>query len=141
MRGECLSKGFSMIAVQAHVTAHDKERFQLLVNSVEDYAIYMLDPQGLVSTWNAGARRFKGYAEHEILGAHFSRFYTERDREAGLPARALKTALEAGRFEAEGWRVRKDGTRFWASVVIDPIYDDAGELFGFAKITRDITDR
>jgi PAS domain S-box-containing protein len=120
---------------------HAQRRAQLLIERVADYAIYMLNPDGTVASWNAGARRFKGYAEEEILGQHFSRFYTEQDREAGVPARALKTALETGRFEAEGWRVRKDGTRFWASVVIDPIYDDAGELFGFAKITRDITDK
>jgi len=118
-----------------------QRRAQLLIERVADYAIYMLDPDGTVASWNAGARRFKGYEEQEILGQHFSRFYTEADRVAGMPERALKTALEAGRFEAEGWRVRKDGSRFWASVVIDAIHDDDGELFGFAKITRDITDR
>ncbi|MGJ7917132.1 PAS domain S-box protein [Massilia sp. LXY-6] len=118
-----------------------QRRAQLLIERVADYAIYMLNPDGTVASWNAGARRFKGYAEHEILGQHFSRFYTEQERAAGMPALALKTALETGRFEAEGWRVRKDGTRFWASVVIDPIYDDVGDLFGFAKITRDITDK
>jgi PAS domain S-box-containing protein len=118
-----------------------QRRAQLLIERVADYAIYMLNPDGTVASWNAGARRFKGYTEEEILGQHFSCFYTEQDRAAGVPAHALKTALEKGRFEAEGWRVRKDGTRFWASVVIDPIYDDAGQLFGFAKITRDITDR
>jgi PAS domain S-box-containing protein len=118
-----------------------QRRAQLLIERVADYAIYMLNPDGTVASWNAGARRFKGYTEQEILGQHFSRFYTEQDRAAGLPARALRTALESGRFENEGWRVRKDGSRFWASVVIDPIHDDNGELFGFAKITRDITDR
>jgi PAS domain S-box-containing protein len=118
-----------------------QRRAQLLIERVADYAIYMLNPDGTVASWNAGARRFKGYEEQEILGQHFSRFYTEADRAAGVPERALKTALEAGRFEAEGWRVRKDGSRFWASVVIDAIHDDNGELFGFAKITRDITDR
>jgi PAS domain S-box-containing protein len=115
--------------------------FQLLVAGVRDYAIFMLDPAGFIKTWNAGAQRFKGYAASEIIGQHFSRFYTETDRVAGRPAFALRTALDEGKFEDEGWRVRKDGSRFWASVVIDPICDDAGKLIGFAKITRDITDR
>jgi PAS domain S-box-containing protein len=116
-------------------------RFELLVQSVTDYAIYMLDPTGTVVSWNAGARRFKGYEADEIVGQHFSRFYVDEDRIGGVPARALQTALSEGRFEAEGWRVRKDGTRFWASVVIDPIRDPQGTLVGFAKITRDLTDR
>src|ERR1700727_3108062 len=97
------------------------ERFQLLVDAVKDYAIYLLDADGRVSTWNSGAQRFKGYAAEEIIGQHFSVFYTEKDRAAGLPARALETAAREGRFEAEGWRVRKDGTRFWTHVVIDPV--------------------
>ncbi|RYE04342.1 MAG: PAS domain-containing sensor histidine kinase, partial [Sphingomonadales bacterium] len=118
-----------------------EERFRLLVQSVTDYAIYMLDPTGHVSSWNAGAERFKGYAADEIMGAHFSRFYTEEDRATGLPARALATAEREGRFEAEGWRLRKDGSRFWASVIIDSIRSDAGELLGFAKITRDLTEK
>jgi PAS domain S-box-containing protein len=119
----------------------EEERFQLLVTSITDYAIYMLNPEGFVSSWNAGAERFKGYAAHEIIGQHFSLFYTEEDRRSGKPARALQTAREHGKFEDEGWRVRRDGTRFWASVVVDPIRDSSGELIGFAKITRDITDR
>jgi PAS domain S-box-containing protein len=119
----------------------DAQRFELLVNGVKDYAIYMLDPGGCVATWNTGAQRFKGYTATEITGKHFSTFYTEEDRAAGLPVKALRTALDEGKFEGEGWRVRKDGTRFWASVVIDPIRDASGELVGFAKITRDITDR
>ena len=114
------------------------QRFELLVNSVTDYAIYMLDADGHVATWNPGARRFKGYEADEIIGQHFSRFFTEEDRAAGLPERALKTAAAEGRFEAEGWRVRKDGTRFWASAILDPIWK-GGALAGFAKITRDIT--
>jgi PAS domain S-box-containing protein len=118
-----------------------QRRMQLLVERVADYAIYMLNPNGTVASWNAGARRFKGYTEAEILGQHFSRFYTPADRAAGLPERALATALDEGRFEAEGWRVRKDGSHFWASVVIDPILDDDGQLLGFAKITRDISDK
>jgi PAS domain S-box-containing protein len=118
-----------------------EERFRLLVQSVTDYAIYMLDIDGRIASWNAGAERFKGYAEDEIIGEHFSRFYSEEDREAGIPRIALETATNAGRFEAEGWRLRKDGTRFWANVVIDPVRDSSGELIGFAKITRDLTER
>ncbi|MDQ2821775.1 MAG: PAS domain S-box protein [Pseudomonadota bacterium] len=116
-----------------------ERRFQLLIASVIDYAIYMLDPSGHVNSWNPGAQRFKGYREHEILGQHFSVFYTEEDRLSGLPERALRTAREQGKFEAEGWHVRKDGTQFWANVVIDPIRDEAGNFVGFAKITRDMT--
>jgi PAS domain S-box-containing protein len=118
-----------------------EERFRLLVQSVTDYAIYMLDPEGKVSSWNAGAERFKGYAAGEIIGEHFSRFYSEEDRAAGIPKTALETARREGRFEAEGWRLRKDGTRFWANVVIDPIRTPDGRLLGFAKITRDLTER
>ncbi|MFL5160865.1 MAG: PAS domain S-box protein [Microvirga sp.] len=118
-----------------------EERFRLLVQGVTDYAIYMLDPQGHVTNWNAGAQRIKGYTESEILGCHFSQFYTDEDLATELPRRALETAAREGKFEAEGWRLRKDGTRFWASVVIDPIRNDRGELIGFAKITRDITER
>ena len=118
-----------------------QRRMQLLIERVADYAIYMLNPDGTVASWNAGARRFKGYAEAEILGEHFSRFYTPADRAAGVPERALATALDKGRYESEGWRVRKDGTHFWASVVIDAILDDEGQLLGFAKITRDISDK
>jgi PAS domain S-box-containing protein len=121
-----------------HVTA---ERFELLVNSVTDYAIYMLDADGYVATWNPGARRFKGYEAEEIIGRHFSTFFTDEDRDSGVPAHALKTAAKEGRFEAEGWRVRKDGTRFWVNAVLDPIRDDTGRLLGFAKITRDDTEK
>jgi PAS domain S-box-containing protein len=113
----------------------------LLVQNVTDYAIYMLDPTGIVSSWNAGAERFKGYRAEEIIGEHFSRFYTDEDRANGLPARALRVALAEGRFEAEGWRVRKDGSRFWANVVIDPVRDQSGKHVGFAKVTRDLTER
>jgi PAS domain S-box-containing protein len=121
-----------------HVTA---DRFQLLVNSVTDYAIYMLDAEGHIATWNPGARRFKGYEAEEVIGEHFSRFFTEEDRAEGRPQRALRIAATEGRFESEGWRVRKDGTRFWAHVVIDPVRSDQGEIIGFAKITRDVTDK
>ena len=116
-------------------------RFEVLVNAVTDYAIYMLDPQGYVATWNAGARRFKGYEAEEIIGEHYSRFFTDEDRAARLPWKALEIAAREGRFEAEGWRVRKDGKRFWANAVLDPIRDEQGELIGFAKITRDISDK
>ncbi|CAA2101842.1 Blue-light-activated protein [Methylobacterium bullatum] len=118
-----------------------EQQFRLLVQGVRDYAIYMLDPQGKVTSWNRGAQRFKGYTDDEIIGEHFSRFYTDADRASGLPARALRTAATEGRFEAEGQRVRKDGTCFWAHVVIDPIRGGHGELIGFAKITRDVTER
>jgi PAS domain S-box-containing protein len=118
-----------------------EERFRLLVQSVTDYAIYMLDPEGRISSWNAGAERFKGYSSDEIMGEHFSRFYTEEDRKAEIPRIALETARNEGRFEAEGWRVRKDGSRFWASVIIDPIRNEAGELIGFAKVTRDLSEK
>ena len=114
--------------------------FRLLVEGVADYALYMLDPTGVVTSWNVGGRRIKGYSPEEIIGQHFSRFYTETDRANGKPSRALKIAREHGRYEEEGWRVRKDGTFFWASVIIDPLYED-GRLIGFAKITRDITER
>jgi PAS domain S-box-containing protein len=130
-----------MNAEKARDAAPDKERFQLLVDAVTDYAIYMLDPTGIIASWNSGAQRFKGYVESEILGQHFSRFYPEEDRAAGMPQRALDTAQREGKFESEGWRIRKDGTRFWAHVVIDPIIDARGNLLGFAKITRDLTER
>jgi PAS domain S-box-containing protein len=118
-----------------------EEQFRLLVQSVTDYAIYMLDARGHVASWNSGAQRIKGYAPEEIIGRHFSDFYTEADRAAGLPRIGLETATRNGRWEHEGQRVRKDGTAFWAHVVIDAIRDDAGKLLGFAKVTRDITER
>jgi PAS domain S-box-containing protein len=117
-----------------------ERNFRLLVEGVADYALYMLDPTGQVTSWNIGGQRIKGYAPDEIIGQHFSRFYTDVDRANGKPLRALRIAREQGRYEEEGWRVRKDGTFFWASVIIDPIYED-GRLVGFAKITRDITER
>ena len=116
-------------------------RYRMLVEAVTDYAIYMLDPTGIISSWNPGARHFKGYEESEIIGEHFSRFYTEEDRKSELPRRALETAAREGKFEAEGWRVRKDGSRFWAYVIIDPIKDSEGALVGYAKVTRDLTER
>jgi len=119
----------------------DEGRYRLLVEAITDYAIFLISPAGIVTTWNPGAQRFKGYTAKEIIGQHFSRFYTEEDRKIGLPTRALETASREGKFEAEGWRVRKDGSRFWAYVVIDPIRGPSRELVGFAKITRDLTER
>ncbi|MDO9712237.1 PAS domain S-box protein [Paracraurococcus lichenis] len=118
-----------------------EETFRFLVNGVTDYAIFMLDAGGRVATWNTGAERLKRYTEREILGQHFSAFYTQDDRDAGLPARVLETVQREGRYDGEGWRVRKDGSRFWAHVVVDPLRDDAGRLVGYAKVTRDITER
>jgi PAS domain S-box-containing protein len=127
---------------RAHEAVVESERrFRTLMNGVTDYAIFMLSPEGIVTNWNAGARRIKGYEAQDIIGSHFSRFYTPDDAAAGLPQRGLSVAAREGRFEAEGWRVRSDGKRFWAHVVIDAIRDDDGELIGFAKITRDITER
>jgi PAS domain S-box-containing protein len=128
-------------AKRPDVAPTEDGRYRLLVEAVTDYAIYMLDPTGVVSSWNPGAQRFKGYLPHEIIGQHFSKFYTEKDRKDGLPQRALATAVAEGKFENEGWRVRKDGSRFWAAVVIDPIRSPTGEIVGFAKITRDLTER
>jgi PAS domain S-box-containing protein len=126
----------------AQLAALESERrFRLLVQAVTDYAIFMLDLEGNVANWNAGAERIKSYTATEIVGQHFSRFYTAEDIAAGVPRKALETARRTGQYEAEGWRCRKDGTRFWASVVIDAVHDDDGTLIGFAKITRDLTER
>ena len=126
----------------AHADLRESERrFRLFVQGVTDYAIFMMDPEGVITEWNAGAERIKGYRAAQIIGKHFSQFYTFEDRESGVPARALAAAALEGRFETEGWRVRKDGRRFWANVVIDAIHDDSGALAGFAKITRDMTER
>lgn len=118
-----------------------EQRFQLLVDGVRDYALFMLDPEGYVSSWNSGAQRIKGYTADEVMHTHFSRFYTQEDQKNGEPARTLAIASEEGRCELEGWRLRKDGTRFWASVVVDAIRNKEGELIGFAKVTRDMTER
>ncbi|HSC60517.1 MAG TPA: PAS domain S-box protein [Rhizomicrobium sp.] len=129
-------------AESALARLRDSERhFKLLVQSVTDYAIYMLDPTGIVASWNAGAERIKGYKPHEIMGRNFAEFFTPEDREAGVPLIALKTATEHGRYESEGWRLRKDGTRFWVLAVIDAVRDEQGHLLGFAKITRDMTEK
>jgi PAS domain S-box-containing protein len=118
-----------------------ERRFRLLVESVTEYAIYMLDPQGHVINWNTGAERIKGYARDEILGNHFSMFYTADERLKEIPAKALTIAAMSGKYEAEGWRVRKDGSTFWAGVVINAIKSPENQLLGFAKITRDLTER
>lgn len=125
----------------ADILRASEEQFRLLVQSVTDYAIYMLSPEGFITNWNAGAQRIKGFDESEVIGTHFSRFYAEQDRQLGLPAKALATAAQQGSYESEGWRTRKDGSRFWAHVIIDPIRNDRDELIGFAKVTRDVTER
>jgi PAS domain S-box-containing protein len=131
-----LNRGEGKIALR-----RTEERFRLLVDAVQDYAIFMLDVQGHVSSWNTGAERIKGYAVSEIIGKHFSIFYPEEDLRAGKPERELEVAAKEGRFEDEGWRLRKDGSRFWANVIISAIRDESGELIGFGKVTRDHTER
>ena len=126
---------------QEELLRTSEERFRLMVEGVKDYAIFMLDPHGIVSSWNTGARLNKGYEAEEIIGQHFSVFYPRDVAESDWPAEELRRALADGRFEDEGWRVRKDGTRFWASVVITTVYDHSGRHIGFAKVTRDLTER
>jgi PAS domain S-box-containing protein len=141
-------RGFAKVTrdMTARLTAEEELRqsaeiFQLLVSSVRDYAIFMLDPKGNVVTWNNGAQRIKGYRPEEIIGRHFSTFYTEEDLANRKPEHELAIARERGSVEDEGWRVRKDGSRFWANVVITAVHDSSGRLRGFAKVTRDITER
>ena len=119
----------------------NEETYRLLVDSVRDYAIIMVDPQGIISSWNEGARRIKGYTADEIIGKHLSVFYTPEDIQTGKADKELEAAAKEGRFEDEGWRVRKDGSRFWANVVITALYSQDGNLRGFAKVTRDMTER
>jgi len=121
--------------------AISEDPFELLVQSIVDFAIYLLDPEGYVTSWNVGAERIKGFKPDEIVGRNFSQFYTEEDRAAGMPGKVLEIARTEGKYQGEGWRVRKDGSRFWASVVVDAIKDEDGELIGFAKITRDMTEQ
>ena len=123
------------------VLRESEERFRLLVESVRDYAIFMLDPKGHVATWNAGAERIKGYHPDEIVGRHFSIFYPEDRIAGGFPQHELEVAAREGRFEDEGWRIRKGGSPFWANVVITALRNAKGELVGFAKVTRDLTAR
>ena len=139
MLGVCLDITDRKAAERA--LRESEEQYRRLVDSVQDYAIYMLNPAGGIVSWNAGAARIKGYNAAEILGQNFRQFYTDEDRVKGEPERALQVAATARRYETEGWRVRKNGSRFWAFAVIDPIRDDDGKLIGFAKITRDITER
>jgi PAS domain S-box-containing protein len=134
-------RGVMKVEERPAASLTNEGRYHLLVDAITDYAIYMLDGSGLVTSWNSGAKRFKGYEEAEILGKHFAIFYTDEDRRDGLPGRALDEATRDGRFEGEGWRLRKDGNRFWAHVVIDPIRDGTGHLLGFAKVTRDLSAR
>lgn len=129
------------IAAEIKRLDQSEHHFRLLVEGVSDYAIYMLDINGLVTDWNTGAERIKGYTATEITGQHFSKFYTEKDRLDGVPDRALKAATRSGKYETEGWRVRKSGDTFWAGVVIEAIRDETGQLVGFAKITRDLTEK
>ncbi len=118
-----------------------EEKFELLLNSIRDQAIFLLDPDGIVATWNSGAERIKGYSADEIIGTHFSCFFSPEDVQAGKPALELRQAAAEGRFEDECWRVRRDGSRFWASVVIVPLFDEVGQIRGFSKVTRDITEK
>lgn len=117
------------------------KRFEILVTAISDYAIYLLNPDGEIVSWNTGAERFKGYKAIEVIGKHFSMFMSPEDRGAGAAKKILDEAAASGRFEAEGWRIRKDGSGFWANIVVDAIYNDAHELIGYAKITRDISER
>jgi PAS domain S-box-containing protein len=129
-------------ASEAEAALHQsEERFRLLVEGIQDYAIYSMDPNGVITSWNAGASRIKGYAADEIIGHNFSRFYTPEDVERGLPTRVLQTAREEGHYQGEGWRLRKDGSRFWSNVVVTPLRDRTGNFIGFSKITRDMTER
>lgn len=133
--------GFGKITRDLTERRQAEQRYKLLVESVKDYAIFSLDPNGIVTSWNPGAERIKGYSSDEIIGKHFSTFYTPEDRQNEMPQRVLETASREGHFEGEGWRVRKDGTRFWSSIVVTPVYDEEGTLHGFSKVTRDISDR
>jgi PAS domain S-box-containing protein len=136
--------GVAMFAFDKDTTEvdlrYEVRQLSLLIQSVTDYAIYMLDPQGYVRSWNSGGQRIKGYSQDEIIGQNFSKFYLPEDVEKGMPELGLEAARTQGKYEAEGWRLRKDGTRFRASVVIDPIWHD-GQLIGYAKVTRDVTER
>src|SRR5688572_20451465 len=123
------------------MTVEREDLFRLLVERVRDYAIFALDPSGIVMSWNLGAQRIKGYTADEIIGHHFSRFYPEEANRSGWPMTELRLAAAEGRFEDEGWRLRKDGSRFWANVVLTALRDEDGELRGFAKVTRDMTER
>lgn len=136
-----LSRSFRRIMKSERARRESEERLRMMIAGIVDYAIFMLDPEGQVVFWNRGAERMKGYTAEEIIGRHFSCFYPSEDREAGVPSRLLQTAATDGRASAEGWRIRKDGSRFWANVLITAIRDDRGMLRGFAKLTRDMTEQ
>ena len=133
--------GFGKITRDLTERRLSEVRYRLLVEGVQDYAIFSMDPNGVVTSWNIGAERIKGYKPHEIEGKNFSAFYTPEDRADALPQKVLETAAREGHFTGEGWRMRKDGTRFWASVVVTALRDDEGHLYGFSKVTRDMTER
>ncbi len=133
--------GFGKITRDLTERRAAEQRYRLLIESVTDYSIFSLDARGYVTSWNSGAQRIKQYTAEEIIGKHFSTFYTEEDARAGMPEKVLQTARDTGHWEGEGWRVRKDGTRFWSSVVVTAIRDEEGNVTGFSKVTRDITDR
>src|SRR5262249_50186317 len=134
-------RSFDRLRAVERARTESESLLRRLVDGAIDYAIYMLDPQGHVRTWNAGAERIKGYRADEIIGRHFSTFYTPEDRAAGVPARVLDTGAREGRFEAESWRVRKDGSHFLGNVVLDAVRDERNRLIGFVKITRDVSER
>ena len=136
-----ITRDFSERRLHEEALRQSEERFRLMIEAVQDYAIYMLDPQGMVTSWNAGAQRIKGYRRDDVLGRHFSRFYEQKDIDAGLPWEELAAARREGRAESEGWRVRKDGQRFWARFVLTPVYDQDGHLRGYVKVTQDLTER
>jgi PAS domain S-box-containing protein len=137
----CVARDISSLRRVNEALGSDEQQFRLLVQGVRDYAIYMLDPEGHVASWNAGAERIKGYREEEVLGKYFGHFYAEEDVSAGQPARNLSIARKQGVYEGEGWRRRKDGTLFWAHVVIDRLTSEDGNIVGYAKVTRDVSDR
>src|SRR5262249_31202324 len=132
--------GFAELFAEREVARRRGDQLRLLIQGTTDYAIFMLDPEGRVVTWNAGAERINGYKAEEIVGQHFSHFYPREAVERGWPAEQLRRAVAAGRFEDEGWRVRKDGSTFWANVVLTALRDEAGTLRGFSKVTRDLTE-
>jgi PAS domain S-box-containing protein len=133
--------GFAALFAEREQARRQADQFRLLIQETADYAIFMLDPGGRVLTWNAGAERIKGYTAQEIVGQHFSRFYPKEALDRGWPAEELRRTEAEGRFEDEGWRLRKDGSRFWANVVITALRDEAGRLRGFSKVTRDLSER
>ena len=138
--GQRMDRASALLRAREQALRESEERFRLVIEGVRDYGIFVLDPDGIVVSWNFGAERIKGWMAEEILGQHFSRFYPE-ETQTYLPSQMLERASEAGTAEDEGWRVRKDGSRFWANVVITALYDDRGDLRGFAKVTRDMTER